>query len=168
MTLYRGGGKVFGIALVATAFAIGGCGGGGGGSSTGPSACDPCVTNFQITPLTPEKANTQVRYRMTANVNDPDGDLLGGKVEVSDAAKTLTTPIDASSLQGNTIAVVLVTNPVPPGSYSGTFDVIDAAGHRSNVIPFTLNITAQGRAEVPAGHPMKSSFAGAVVGSRSN
>lgn len=119
------------LCLVVTLLMIASCGGGGGGSSTTTSSHNPVITNFQIRPLTPEKANTEVRYSIIATVADPDNDLFGGRVELNDGAKTLTTPLDNTSLSGNTVSVILVTNPVPPGSYRGTFAVVDAAGNRS-------------------------------------
>jgi hypothetical protein len=131
--------------VVAVALSIAGCGGGGnggggGGAPTVPSASAPVLTNFQITPLTPERANTQIRYRLTATVTDPNGDLLGGHVDLNDGVKTLSLPIDGSVLQGSTIAVVLITNPVPAGRYTGTLSVVDAAGNRSNEATFTVTV----------------------------
>jgi hypothetical protein len=101
------------------------------------------VTNFRIVALTPEKANTTIRHQITATVTDPDNDLMGGQVEVNDGTKTLTTPIDANSLQGSTIGVILVSNPVPAGTYQLTFDVVDAAGHKSNVINFVVMVNPE-------------------------
>jgi hypothetical protein len=129
----------FGLALVA------GCGGsgGGGGTPTTASANAPVLTNFRIVALTPEKANTVIRYQITATATDPDNDLVGGQVELSDGTQTLTLPIDAGDLQGSTIGVILVTNPVPAGTYPGTFDLVDAAGHKSNVMSFAVTVNAQ-------------------------
>jgi hypothetical protein len=156
----RWGGLVVGIALaIAGCGGGGGNGGGGGGATSGPSSPSaPVLTNFQITALTPERANTQVRYRLTATATDPNGDLLGGHVELNDGTRTLTLTIDGGVLQGSTVAVVLVTNPVPAGKYSGTFSVVDAAGNRSNVIAFTVTINPQtpGIPEEPAGSAARS------------
>jgi hypothetical protein len=132
------------LGLVAAMLVVAGCGGGGNGGGGGgtptTSALAPIVTNFQIHPMTPERANTQVRYHITATVSDPDNDLLGGQVELGDGAKTLTLTIDGTVLRGTTVSIVLVTNPLPPGAYSGTFAVVDAAGHRSNEVGFVVNI----------------------------
>jgi hypothetical protein len=143
---------------VGVALSVAGCGGGGGGGgnaggSTAVNTDAPVVTDFRITALTPERANTQIRYRITATVTDPSGDLLGGHVEVNDGARTLTLTIDGSVLRGSTVTVVFITNPVPPGPYSGTFSVVDAAGNRSNTVAFTVTVNPQvpGAAETPAG-----------------
>ena len=133
------------VGLVLALLVTASCGGGGGSSSGTPtttSASAPVVSNFQIRPLTPEKANTEVRYQITATVIDPNNDLMGGRVELSDGTRTLTLAIDATVLQGNTIGVILITNRVPAGRYTGSFAVVDAAGNRSDEITFAVNIEA--------------------------
>ncbi len=142
MTLYAA--LVAGLMLIAS---CGGGGGGGGGATTSTLTNAPVVTNFRIVALTAEKANTANRYQITATVTDPNNDLLGGQVEVNDGTKTLTIAISAGTLQGNTVGVILFTNPVPAGTYQLTFTVVDAAGNRSNVITFSLTITPE------AAHP---------------
>jgi hypothetical protein len=129
-----------GLALVA---GCGGSGGGGGGTPTTVSANAPVLANFRIVALNPEKANAVIRYQITVTVTDADNDVAGGQVELSDGTQTLALPIDAGDLQGNTIGVILVTNPVPAGTYPGTFDIVDAAGHKSNVIAFAITVNAQ-------------------------
>lgn len=120
-------------------------GGGGGGGPAGPDPNAPVITNLQIRPLTPERANTRVRYLLTVTVQDADNDLVGGRVEVraEPSGQVVSTTIDPG--QTNPLLFELATNPVPPGRYDSTLTVIDAAGHRSNSVPFSVTITPQVR-----------------------
>ena len=129
-------------------------GGGGGGGPAGPSANALVVSDLQIRPLTAEKAFTQVLYLITATVTDPNNDLIGGRVEIRDPAtgQIVSLTINGDVLVGNTISVLLVTNPVPPGRYDGILSVVDAAGNRSNEISFFVTIQPEvPLREVPQG-----------------
>ena len=139
------------IGLLVVGLVVTGCGGGKkGGGPTGPTAEAPMVSNLQVHPLDPEVSGKQVRYAITATVVDADNDLVGGRAEarVPATGETKSFTIEASDLSGNTLGALLVTNPLPPGRYDFTFSVIDAAGHRSNEVPFSITIRA---AELPRG-----------------
>lgn len=137
--------------LVIASLFITNCGGGGG--STAPSNA-PVVSDFQILPLTPEKAFTVVLYWIWATVTDPNNDLFGGRVEIRDpvTGQIASVRIDGDILVSNTITVFLSTNPVSAGRYIGVFSVIDAAGNRSNEILFFVTIQPEiPQQEVPQG-----------------
>jgi hypothetical protein len=116
--------------------------GGGGNAITGPSADAPVVSNFQVRALTPQLSGQTVEYLVTATVVDPNGDLLGGQVEarVVSTGEVIGATIDAGFFDGQQFAGVLFFQNPPGGHVELVFSVIDAAGHRSNEIPFAVDI----------------------------
>lgn len=145
---------IYYVGLVIALVIIANCNGGGGGGTTGSSANAPVVSEFRIRALDPERAFRTVRYLITARVTDPNNDLIGGRAEfrVPTTGETESTTLDSTFLQGDRFAAVLPLNPVAPGRYEAVFSIVDAAGNRSNEIPFFVTVTAQvprGRPEVP-------------------
>jgi len=139
-------GKLPPLGLALLLLGLGGCGGGGSGPSHAP-----VITNLQIRPLTPEKANTEVRYSIVVSISDSGNDLVGGHVELrADGQQSDEVPIEASDVTGPGTAVVpgvLTTNPLPPGRYDASVVATDAGGHESAPVAFFITI----QAELPRG-----------------
>jgi hypothetical protein len=156
VTPHRRGHIRYLTAAVALALGLGACGGGGGGHATGPDPNAPVVTDLQVRALTPERANTVVRHQLTITVSDRDNDLVGGQVEVKEEANghVVSAPITVAPANDR-IFFEISSNPVPAGHYDLALSVIDAAGHRSNAVGFSITITPQvrpdGAPEMPRG-----------------
>lgn len=131
--------------FVVLAVALGACGGGGGGGPTGPDPNAPIITDLQIRALTPERANTRVHHLITLTVQDADNDLAGGRAEIRENATGHVVSATIDPPATNPLAFTLESNPVPAGHYNFEFTVIDAAGHRSNAVPFSITINPQVR-----------------------
>ena len=142
------------VGLVMSGF-VAGCGGGKKGSPTEPTDNGPVVTNFQVRPLTSEQAGRRVEWLITATVVDPNNDLVGGRKEARIVAtgQVIGAALDAEDLRGDMFAAVLFFENPPPGRIDLAFSIVDAAGHRSNEIPFSVNIAAAllPRGTVPGG-----------------
>ena len=82
---------------------------------------------------------------MTATVTDPNNDVLGGMAEARLVGTTIvvSATIDSGFLQGTQFAAILRVNPIPPGTYQLVFSIVDAAGNRSNEIPFFVTINPE-------------------------
>ncbi len=130
--------------FVVLALALGACGGGGGGP-TGPDPNAPVITDLQVRALTPERANTRVRYLITVAVQDRDNDLAGGHVEVREQTSGQVVSATIAPPVTNPLVFTLETNPLLAGRYNLAVTVIDAAGHRSNSVPFSVTINPQVR-----------------------
>jgi hypothetical protein len=130
-------------------------GNGGGGRVSAPDADAPVQLSFQIRALTPELPGRTVRYGTAFALRDRNDDLVGGRAEVRSVAtgQVVGATLDADSLQGDcTIrctgaAVLSLTSPAG-GRVDLAHSVVDAAGHRSNEIPFFVTIAP---AERPSG-----------------
>jgi hypothetical protein len=150
------------LALGLLLLALAGCGGDGSGPSHAP-----VITDLQIRPLTPEKANTQVRYSIVISIADTGNDLVGGHVElrVGDQ-QSEEIPILASDVTGPGTVVVpgeLTTNPLPPGRYDIGVVATDASGRESAPVSFFITIQAQqlrgaGPAPTPGAGPRVERF----------
>ena len=103
----------------------------------------PIISNLRLQPLTPEVSGRPGLYEVTATVTDPDGDLVGGRVEVRLVAtgETAAFTIDAP-FPGDRLDTALLTDPLPPGRFDLVFTVTDAAGHRSNEVGVSIAIAA--------------------------
>lgn len=132
-------------AVLAGAVLAGGCGGKGGGSSTAVNVHAPVVTNLQVRARTPEKANQRIVWTITATVADPDGDVVGGQAEARlvQTGQVVSAAIDPTFVRGDQFAAVLFVQSAPAGRADFIFSIVDAAGNRSNEIPFFVTIAAE-------------------------
>jgi SAM-dependent methyltransferase len=101
----------------------------------------PVISNFRIRPLTPEVTDATVRWLISATVARGSG-LREARAEVALVAtgQTFGVEIRQADLVGDTLRVELHLTGPPPGRNHGVFCLVDAAGERSNEIPFYLTI----------------------------
>jgi SAM-dependent methyltransferase len=101
----------------------------------------PVISNFRIRPLTPEVTDATVRWLISATVARGSG-LREARAEVALVAtgQTFGVEIRQADLDGDTLRVELHLTGPPPGRNHGVFCLVDAAGERSNEIPFYLTI----------------------------
>jgi SAM-dependent methyltransferase len=101
----------------------------------------PVISNFRIRPLTPEVTDATVRWLISATVARGSG-LREARAEVALVAtgQTFGVEIRQADLGGDTLRVELHLTGPPPGRNHGVFCLVDAAGERSNEIPFYLTI----------------------------
>ena len=118
----------------------------GGGNGCGPFSSGPCVptlpeepsiSNLRITPLTPERPNTVVRYSAEVFVVDFQNDVLNGTCEIALSVGTVAIPITSGSSRVTCPFTVTVSQPT---QVTGTLTVIDREGHRSSALSFVLGI----------------------------
>jgi hypothetical protein len=143
------------LCLLMALLIIANCNGNGGGGTTGPSPNAPVQTNFQIRALTPEVTPGTVRYLGQFTATDPNNDIVGGQAEIRIVAtgQVLSFTItEAARVSGDTFGGVLTLTNLPLGRTDLVHTVIDAAGNRSNGIPFFITIAAAElhRGAVPA------------------
>lgn len=102
----------------------------------------PVVSNFRIRSLTPEVTDATVRWLISATATHPTPGLLGGRAEVALVAtgQTFGVEIRRGDLGPEVLRVELYLVDPPPGRNHGVFSVVDAAGERSNEIPFYVTI----------------------------
>ena len=100
------------------------------------------VSNFRIRPPTPEVTDATVRWLISATVTHPGPGLLEGRAEVALVAtgQTFGVEIRRGGLVPEALRVELYLVDPPPGRNHGVFSVVDAAGERSNEIPFYVTI----------------------------
>jgi len=108
---------------------------------TGPTFPDPLkapvISNLRITPLSPERPNTVVRYQAEVTVFDLQGDVHPETCEIALSVGTVSVPITSESSRVTCLFTVTVPEPT---RVTGTLTVIDRAGHRSNPLSFVLGI----------------------------
>jgi len=147
MTTRRRVRAVVGLAVVAAGLGLlGGCGGkSGGGNPAATNVHAPTVTNLQVRPATAEKAGQRIVWVLAATVTDPDGDVLGGRAEakIQQTGQVVSATIDPSFLQGTQFACTLSVENPPPGRIDVVFSIVDAAGNRSNEVPFFVGVSAE-------------------------
>jgi hypothetical protein len=147
---------VRGSGLLAISLALAACNGNGdGGRVAGPDPDAPEQLSFQVRALTAERPGITVRYATAFALRDRNDDLLGGRAEIRSAA---TGQVVGFTLAGGSLAGDCTTRCTGAGVFSltpsggGRLDlvhyVVDAAGHRSNEIPFFVTIAP---AELPSG-----------------
>jgi hypothetical protein len=154
-------------ALLALSLAVAACNGNGdGGRVAGPDADAPQQLNLQVRPLTAERPGITVRYAVTFALRDRNNDLLGGRAEIRGVAtgRVVGFTLGGGSLAGDctsqcTGAGVFSLTPSGGGRLDLVHYVIDAAGHRSNEIPFFVTI-APGELPSGGGVPSAPSLSG--------
>lgn len=136
------GGALVGIGLL---IALGGCAGLRPGAP-GPGA--PVISNLRIEPLVAKPGQT---IGMRFEFKDPDADLTGAQVcyvrterwsratvTVGDCGQIL---IDPSSLKGNTAGLIEAPHAWSrAGRYDYEAQVMDAQGHKSNVLRGSVTV----------------------------
>jgi hypothetical protein len=134
------------------------CSGDGGG--TGVDADAPVALSLEVTPLTPERAGTTVRYEFRVVGQDRNGDVFGGQCEIATNVGTGTGPISTLAPGANPAATtwaVTCTRDFAvsvPQDIIGTAVIIDGAGRRSNALAFRLGIREGARSSWPQRLPM--------------
>jgi hypothetical protein len=134
----------------------------GGGSFSSPDV--PRISGLQVRALTSTVSGRTIRWRITARITDPNGDVIGGTAEVGvhhvndnwvhvDFPELRMTIVE-SDLAGERYSAILVVDNAPAGEIGMTFGVRDAAGNVSfgSTTSFHLRIsgrTAPGSATRP-------------------
>jgi hypothetical protein len=116
-----------------------------GGSGVGPDIDfpdEPQISELEIRPLDPERANTTVRYVARVTVVDFQDDVAGGTCEVgtSVGASTVQVEVTGRADFGDKAECRFSVFVSAPGEVTGELRVVDAKGHRSNSLAFVLRI----------------------------
>jgi hypothetical protein len=123
----------------------------GCGDSSGPTFLDfpdspdePRISQLDLRPLNPERANRTVRYVASVHFSDAQDDVTDGTCQVDTSVGASTVPVEITVEQkvfvGGTATCRFSVLARAPGDVSGQLRLVDVEGHPSNALAFVLGI----------------------------
>jgi hypothetical protein len=133
----------YGIAVLGLAV-IASCGGDGPANPEDIDffSDDPEISDLQIRPLDPERANTTVRYVASVHVFDWQDDVADGVCQVNTSVGSSMVPVEIGGEEGwgNRAECRFSIFAPAPGEVTGELRLFDAKAHRSNALAFVLTL----------------------------
>lgn len=143
------------VGLTAVLLITTSCGGGGGGGAapTAPTPGPPTIANLVATftgeSCAPLIGLARISERLTLDYTDPDGNVSGGQVQVTNAAifngapanftaNVPSVPVTITGTTSGRITVSLCTRFEDRTSLTQTVVLVDQAGNRSNELSVTV------------------------------